>query len=287
MPAILGIDAAWTETEPSGVALIEGDGSTWRSVAVAPSYKAFISRAEGVEVSWRGPKCKGSRPSVTEVIAAARELAGSEVLIVALDMPVARQPFETRRAADSAISRAFGSRGCSAHSPNASRPGRLGAELMAELESQGFPLATAGELGAAPATIEVYPHPALLMLLASDYRVPYKVSRSSKYWKGASVKDRIDKLLHQFRRIEGALQKELGPIGFELPDGESVNRLSELKRFEDALDSLVCAWVGSRFSVGEATAYGDGNAAIWVPRVALPSNTGGLDGAGRRATDSN
>jgi predicted RNase H-like nuclease len=40
---------------------------------------------------------------------------------------------------------------------------------------------------------------------------------------------------------------------------------SGLKRYEDALDALVCAWVGAKYLLGEAVAYGDGTAAIWVP----------------------
>ncbi len=38
MAGILGIDAAWTEKEPSGVAFIEGAQGGWSCVAVAPSY---------------------------------------------------------------------------------------------------------------------------------------------------------------------------------------------------------------------------------------------------------
>jgi len=48
--AILGIDAAWTEKEPSGVALIEGARGGWRCVAVTPSYGTFLALAEGTPV---------------------------------------------------------------------------------------------------------------------------------------------------------------------------------------------------------------------------------------------
>jgi predicted RNase H-like nuclease len=40
---------------------------------------------------------------------------------------------------------------------------------------------------------------------------------------------------------------------------------SGLKRYEDSLDILVCAWVGAKYLKGEALPYGDDTAAIWVP----------------------
>jgi predicted RNase H-like nuclease len=138
---------------------------------------------------------------------------------------------------------------------------------MAQLASEGFPLATVGYTQGAPCTIEVYPHPALLALLSREYRVPYKVSRSGKYWKGTSVLDRIPKLLAEFRQIQDALELVLGPLPIELPQAEAVRTLSELKRHEDALDAVVCAWVGLRFLQGRATAYGDETAAVWVPEL--------------------
>jgi predicted RNase H-like nuclease len=50
-----------------------------------------------------------------------------------------------------------------------------------------------------------------------------------------------------------------------LPDAARVPSLAHLKRYEDALDALVCAWVGVCALNGSARAYGDDAAAIWVP----------------------
>jgi predicted RNase H-like nuclease len=269
--AILGIDAAWTDRQPSGVALIRGEGSSWEALAVAPSYQAFVALSQGLPVDWLAPRFDGHWPRLAELVKAAGELAGADVGVVAVDMPLATVPFTSRREADSAISRAFGARGCSTHSPTAARPGRLGANLRAQLSAAGFPLATAGSEYAGPRTIEVYPHPALLALLGRDYRVPYKVSRSGRYWKGASVPARITKLLAEFEAIRKALQVALGPLPLELPRPEDVRSLSELKRYEDALDALVCAWVGLRFRLGAARAYGDATASVWVPSPASRS----------------
>jgi predicted RNase H-like nuclease len=40
-----------------------------------------------------------------------------------------------------------------------------------------------------------------------------------------------------------------------------------LKRYEDALDALVCGWVGIEYLGGRCTAFGDTAAAIWTPSL--------------------
>ncbi len=40
---------------------------------------------------------------------------------------------------------------------------------------------------------------------------------------------------------------------------------ARLKRYEDALDALVRAWVGIEYLAGRTRAFGDADAAIWTP----------------------
>jgi predicted RNase H-like nuclease len=40
--------------------------------------------------------------------------------------------------------------------------------------------------------------------------------------------------------------------------------LAQLKRYEDALDAVVCAWVGIQYLEGKARAYGDATSAVWA-----------------------
>jgi predicted RNase H-like nuclease len=54
----------------------------------------------------------------------------------------------------------------------------------------------------------------------------------------------------------------------QLRDPTSAVPVSGLKRYEDSLDSLVCAWVGMTYLKGETVAYGDHTAAIWMPCAA-------------------
>ena len=113
--------------------------------------------------------------------------------------------------------------------------------------------------------VEVYPHPALMTLTRAGGSLPYKFSRSRRYWPKNSPAERRAKLLTQFAEIASALKGEIRDIPIELPEPDSMISTSGLKRYEDSLDALVCAWVGAKYLLGEAVPYGDGTAAIWVP----------------------
>jgi predicted RNase H-like nuclease len=178
--------------------------------------------------------------------------------VVTADLPLSRAPIRERRAADDAISREFGAAGCGAHSPGPDRPGAVGRDFQAALEAAGFRLATAGDAIGAGALVEVYPHPALLRLMRTDKRVPYKVGKTGGYWPGRArverlalvraqlwrVAERLDTLVAGTRRAFGALV-----------DGRWT--LSGLKPAEDVLDAIVSAWVGMVALAGEAEPFGD------------------------------
>jgi predicted RNase H-like nuclease len=186
-----------------------------------------------------------------------------------MDMPLSLEPITGRRAADHAVSRAFGNQGCAVHSPSAQRPGPLADEVRARAAALGFPLATASTpAGACPALIEVYPHPALLHLLPCDYRVPYKVVKTTRYWPDATLPARVARLHEQHSRIHSALAAYVIDVPRQLPTPAQIGSLASLKAHEDALDALVCAWVGIRYVQGECRAYGDESAAIWIPEPA-------------------
>jgi predicted RNase H-like nuclease len=253
MASVLGIDAAWTEKEPSGVALLEGSPEGWRCVAVAPSYDSFLSLAEGTPVDWTS-KARGTVPNVDRVLSGAeRLLVNQKVSAVTVDMPLSTEPITGRREADAAISRAYGGRGAAVHSPSAERPGAISDGLSRGFAAAGFPLATSTTpVGTPNRLVEVYPHPALITLIAADYRLPYKVSRSRRYWPGSSPAERKANLLTQFGGIASALNGEIRDIPIELPGPDSMVSTSGLKRYEDSLDALVCAWVGAKYLEGEA-----------------------------------
>jgi predicted RNase H-like nuclease len=263
---ILAIDAAWTATQPSGVALVQHRGSGWHCIALAPSYQSFIEEAAETATDWAVSRFLGSEPDIPRLLEAAERLAGRSVDLVTLDMPLARTPFTTRREADRAVSREFSSRWCAAHSPTPTRPGPLGARISDALSAAGYELATtATPSPGGQQFLEVYPHPALLSLLRRPRRVPYKVSKARKYWPGELVPGRIRKLLSEFTAVHRSLGEVFDGLMLELPEPENVRSLSALKRYEDALDALVCAWVGVEYLAGRAVPLGDDDAAIWCP----------------------
>jgi predicted RNase H-like nuclease len=268
LTAILAIDPAWTSDAPSGVALLDGTEGGWRCLGLAPSYAQFVALANGIPVDW-ATSPRGSLPEVEELLRAAQRLLGkASVDLVTIDMPVSTGAISTRRAADSAISRTFGGRGCGTHSPSAVRPGSISDRLRSEFGRLGYALGTAASpAGIMPALIEVYPHPALLVLLNATYRVPYKVSRAGKYWPELTQAARRRKLVGAWFNIFEALTLTISGANLHLPSVDASEKLSTsgLKRYEDALDALLCGWVGIQYVRGQCFPYGDEAAAIWVP----------------------
>jgi hypothetical protein len=105
MRSVLGIDAAWTCTQPSGVALAEETAAGWDLIAVAPSYQCFHALAGDDLV--REVRPSGSIPDATALLASCRARLGRPVDLVAIDMPLSHEPINGRRVSDNAISKEY------------------------------------------------------------------------------------------------------------------------------------------------------------------------------------
>ncbi len=246
---VLGIDAAWTERNPSGLAVAVRNADGWTLSGVFGSYAAFTGQTA---------QAQGAL-----LIPAAIAIAGAPPDLVAVDMPLSLQPIEGRREADNAVSRTFGGRKCGTHSPGKDRPGAIGRQLQADLAAAGYLLAT--DVVVPPCTIEVYPHPALLALTGARERLPYKAQKTGNYWPGASPTERRAQLMDVWSTLVLSLEERIGGVAKALPLPGPASRGAELKSFEDKLDAVVCAWVGIETLEGRTTAYGDKDAAIWIP----------------------
>jgi len=134
---------------------------------------------------------------------------------------------------------------------------------MDKLAAAGFPLAT--RIVTPPCLIEVYPHPALIELMAAAVRLPYKVGKSRKYWPAASPVERRSRLLAIWSSITTALEQHIGGVLEALPLPEPTASGLILKAFEDKIDAIVCAWVGIEALEGRAMPFGDEDASIWIP----------------------
>ena len=128
--------------------------------------------------------------------------------------------------------------------------------------AHGYALAcTTTPAGTRRVMIEVFPHTAAIELLGATYRVPYKLSRIRRYWPDRSPAERRRALLAQWSRLRRALAAQITGTPSRIP---STSTLAELKRHEDAMDALLCAWLGTRYLAGRARAHGDDTAAVWA-----------------------
>jgi predicted RNase H-like nuclease len=261
MQVVLGIDAAWTLSQPSGIALAIKQGADWRLEALSPSYQAFHALAAGEP--WYERRPCGSRPDASELIASSLTLAGWPVDLVAIDMPLAHEPITARRAADNAVSRAYGARKCGTHSPSALRPGLMSDRLKGEFELAGYPLQTTAI--SPPGLIEVYPHPALVELAKAQERLPYKAFKLRTYWPAADAATRKVCLFQQSERIATLLDGQIKGVRSALPQLPPDARGIEIKAHEDMLDAVVCAWVAICALEGRAKPFGNECSAIWIP----------------------
>lgn len=265
--SILAIDAAWTSTEPTGVSLLQKNADQWHSIALAPSYADFYGLANGQQIDW-DKKPQGEIPDIEQLLSAATRLLGNHpVTLITVDMPISTIPILGRRQAERAISRAYGAMGCAAHSPSVQRPGNISTIYTEGCCRQGYSLGvTTTSTGQVNTLLEVYPHPALIRLMGADYRLPYKAAKSSKYWPDDSATERKSRLVKLYYDILVALSQHIHDISLNLPADLIDRPFSHFKRFEDAIDALVCGWVGMKYLDGEATAFGDETGAIWVPK---------------------
>jgi predicted RNase H-like nuclease len=195
---------------------------------------------------------------------AARKICGRQVDLVAVDMPMSREPISERRCCDNKISEKYGKRKAATHSPGADRPGRLSGRLRDGFEKAQYRLCTSPP---ARGLIEVYPHPALIEFLSEPERLKYKAGKMRAYWPDPTLPpmQRHTNLRAVWTRIVEALDRRIAGVGAALPPPAPETRGWRLKAFEDKLDAVVCAAVAIACLDGKARAYGDDNAAIWVP----------------------
>jgi len=269
--AVLGIDAAWTSANPSGFALAVNTGTGWKLRAAADSYAVFHRLAH--DRDWLGAK---SLPEPAIILQTAGILADRPIDVVAVDMPLSMAPINGRRASDNAVSREYGSRFCSTHSPSVSRPGKISDDLRTGFLAVGYDLATS--YISVPSLIEVYPHPALVELAHADQRLPYKIGNVSKYWRKETPARRRELLLAEWDKIVGLLEEHISGVEETLSKPDLKSSAGALKAYEDSLDAVICAWVGICALEGIARPLGDHESAIWIP-VPQATTTGGLSWA--------
>jgi predicted RNase H-like nuclease len=254
MRTVLGIDAAWTTTQPSGVALVTETDGGWHLSAVAASFSDFYRLGD------LGPTCGFDAAALIEVCA---KLSGAPPTAVTVDMPLATAPITGRRLSDNLVSVAYGARSASTHSPSVTRPGPVSAIFVEGFAALGYSLQTSAPVSGG--LIEVYPHPALIELMAASKRLPYKIHNAKKYWPECPPAERRLSILSEWAAIILQLESRISNCESLLPAPSPGSSLKILKGYEDKLDAAVCAWIGVCALGGQAIPFGDAQSAIWIP----------------------
>jgi len=261
MRCVLGVDAAWTAAQPSGVALAIETETGWRLIAAESSYQRFHARADRSQL----PETTGSGsiPDACGLLETSSRLCGRPV------DPLAHEPIRKRRESDDAVSRAYGAKKCSTHTPNAQRPGRISDDLTSGFASCEYPLLTT--CIRSPGLIEVYPHPALVELADATERLCYKAAKVAKYWPSATPQERRTRLFDVWAKIVALLDERILGVAaaMKVPSLEASG--VQMKAYEDKLDAIVCAWVAICALNKLATPFGDDKSAIWIPCPAARS----------------
>ncbi|MBK1636629.1 DUF429 domain-containing protein [Rhodovulum adriaticum] len=248
---VLGIDAAWTDTNPSGVALAVREHSEWQLIALEPSYSAFLDTQEEL-----------GNPLPRPLIERSKEISGEEPDLVMVDMPLSLDRITGRRAADNAVSRVYGARKASTHTPSTVRPGQISDVMRSGFADIHYNLRTVHSEGR---LVETYPHPALIELLGEAERLPYKFERKNRYWPNLTPPERKARLREIWMRVLDGLSDQIKGVKTQLSLPETTAQNKEWKAFEDKLDAIICVLVGIAILDDRARPYGDDRAAIWLP----------------------
>ncbi len=227
----VGLDLAWGERKPSGVAIVDDDG---RLVHVAAATDDTSIRAV------LAPYVQGD-------------------CLVAIDAPLIVTNPTGQRPAERDLNVDFGRFQAGAHPSNTGKPEfsatPRGARLADALDLDMDPDSQAGRRA-----IEVYPHPATVALFRLGRTLKYKAKP------GRNVAALRAELLQLIEHIEG-LGHAVPPLRLGDSDAwatlrrnvETAERKADLRRAEDPVDAVVCAYV-ALFATRRpeaVTTYGD------------------------------
>ena len=223
--AVLGMHAARAVSQPSAVALWQLEGSAWRCLRVAPSCAGFCGRLDWNDDIAGGP------PDIAAILQASRRLLDGELpAVVAASVLLSRAAIAGHR----------GGR----------RPVLSVLRLHRDLRAAGFRAVTTPGASPARSLIEVDPCAAVMALTARVRPVQYKASNTQTYWPGLSRAARFHLLVQQWRSILWRLGKQARGIEVPLPRSPEHWNFSRLRRFEDAINALACAWMATEFLTG-------------------------------------
>ncbi|BBX94811.1 DUF429 domain-containing protein [Mycobacterium lacus] len=227
----VGVDLAWAGRRPTGVAVVDADGALL-------GVGATRDDADVLAALW--PYVQGD-------------------CVVAFDAPLVVANAGGQRPAETALNRDFRRFEAGAHPANTGRPefaqGSRGAHLARALDLDLNPFSSATRRA-----IEVYPHPATVVLFRLARTLKYKAKP------GRDVHQLKSELLRLMDGVEGLAHGSV-PLHVANLDAwvelrrqvVTARRKSDLRRAEDPVDAVVCAYVAlyAERRPSDVTIYGD------------------------------
>lgn len=240
-----GVDLAWAGRNPTGIAAVDADGHLVHIGAIRDD---------------------------DEILAALRPYVRSDCL-VAFDAPLVVTNSTGQRPAETALNRDFRRFEAGAHPANTGKPEFAdvprAARLARALDLDMDPLSCA-----ARRAIEVYPHPATVVLFRLARTLKYKAKPGRSLGRLKSELLLLMDGVEELARADVPLRVAGHDPWVELRrQVVAAQRKSDLRRAEDPVDAVVCAYVAlyaQRCPAG-VTVYGD-YATGYIVTPSLPPN---------------
>jgi predicted RNase H-like nuclease len=240
-----GVDLAWAGRNPTGIAAVDADGHLVHIGAIRDDH---------------------------EILAALRPYVRSDCL-VAFDAPLVVTNSTGQRPAETALNRDFRRFEAGAHPANTGKPEFAdvprAARLARALDLDMDPLSCA-----ARRAIEVYPHPATVVLFRLARTLKYKAKPGRSLGRLKSELLLLMDGVEELARADVPLRVAGHDPWVELRrQVVAAQRKSDLRRAEDPVDAVVCAYVAmyaQRCPAG-VTVYGD-YATGYIVTPSLPPN---------------
>ncbi len=210
----IGVDLAWAGRNPTGLAALDDRGQLLDMVAV---------RTDDDIDAWLRSYAEGD-------------------CLVAIDAPIIVCNATGQRPCERLVSRYFGAYAAGAHPSNTSRPyfaDGTRAERMTTRHALDVDPASRSRRRA----LEVYPHPAIVMLFGLTRSLPYKNKRGRDLETLRVAQLRLLSFLEGLSTAEPALHLDHPEWHAARESVERAATKATLRRTEDQVDAVVCAYV--------------------------------------------
>ncbi|MGC4938076.1 DUF429 domain-containing protein [Kribbella sp. DT2] len=211
----VGVDLAWGQRGVTGLAVLDASGRL-QDVTVQQTDDEILTWLS----RWTAGPC-----------------------FVAFDTPIVVNNATGHRPCERLISQYYGRFGASCHAANTTNPSFTnGSRALRLIKALDLDLAPAAERRA----VEVYPHPALVTLFDLPRILQYKSKPGRDFTHLHHEMLRLAQYVESLATATPPLHVDSSPTWHQLRQAlTTATRKVDLKRVEDALDSVVCAYIAA------------------------------------------